>query len=182
MFHIPTSQKQSLATIFPSKKSNQKHHWGMFRWMFLFEDVAIHGFFHDHLCHLRKVRTSSKRTEICFGGWEVRGRFFSGAKRYIYMYIYIFFFFEHNMLNLCRKSPDFFRSLRVCLMNGVNLQENGAFPCDVLIPRNDEESHIKHWVPTKPHRKRTPPTKSPSGRNWERWLPAVVFDGGFAGW
>ena len=70
------------------------------------------------------------------------------------------------------------------LMNGVNLQENGAFPhpCDVLIPRNDEESHIKHWVPTKPHRKRTPPTKSPSGRNWERWLPAVVFDGGFAGW
>ena len=113
----PHLSKTVACNNFPLKKIQPKHHWGMFRWMFLFENVAIHGFFHDHLCHLRKVRTSSKRTEICFGGWEVRGRFFSGAKRYICQFIYIYIiycFFEHKMLNLWRKSPDFFRSLRVC--------------------------------------------------------------------
>lgn len=55
--------------------------------------------------------------------------------------------------------------------------------CDVLIARNEEESHIEHLVPTKtPQKMKTPPTKSPSERNWERCLPAFVFDGGFAGW
>lgn len=55
--------------------------------------------------------------------------------------------------------------------------------CDVLIARNEEESHIEHLVPTKnPHKKQPHQQNLLPNETGNIAFPPVVFDGGFAGW
>ena len=155
---------------------------------------------------LRKVQISSKRTELlgpvaqrflgtlCLKGqnethsgkltsqWESHH-----LKMYLLWKMAVFHcyvslpegIFEHKNAKFVEEESFFF-SWMVWIYKKTRVIPDS---CDVLIARNEEESHIEHLVPTKtPQKMKTPPTKSPSERNWERCLPAFVFDGGFAGW